>query len=267
MQILAIMKPSALMLTIGTLAACGGGGGGPAVTDAPTLGDVNSTATSSLVATVLDANAGTVAAETGNLNRSENTGQIGGLSGALSADRTRIEVIGGGAVTFSDAGDGFAARFDAARPGTTTSGIAGIATAAGDLPGGSATYSGDTVITATSGTDLFELTGTADITADFGRGDVTTVLSDLSGVQIEGGGTQAPVAVSDAGTLTLRGSAIGGARFSGGTAALTSEVLSLAGDETVAVEGAFFGPAAEQAGGVFAITGGETKIFGDFLAE
>ena len=252
-----------------TLAACGGGGGsngGDPMVDAPTFGDADSVASSARVATILDANAQTVTSSTGQLNRSANTGTIGDLSGTLSADRSSIALSDGGAVTFADPGDGFATRF-AADTDTPTIGIAGIATATGDLPGGSASYIGDTVITATNGTDLYELTGVSEITATF-AGDtpsVTTVLSDLAGTRQPA--LAAAQSVADAGTLTLTGSEIDGATFSGGTAALDSDVLSLSGDETVSVAGAFFGPEADQAGGVFAITGGETQVFGDFLAE
>lgn len=259
------------MLAIGTLAACGGGGGGggAAVIDAPTFGDIESTANSSLVAVILNPSTGTVAADTGRLNRADDTGNIGGLSGSLSDDRSQINLNGGGAITFAGEADSFAVRFDAAQGGTTTLGIAGIPTASSDLPSGSATYTGDTVITATSGTDLFELTGSAEIMASFGAGDpsVTTTLSDLSGNRLPDSGTSAAETIADAGTLTFSGSAIDGSRFTGGTAALTSDVLFLTGSETVGLEGAFYGPNGEEAGGVFAITGGETVIFGDFLAD
>lgn len=261
----------ALSLAGATLAACGGGGGGDGgggapVVDAPTFGDVNSVASAALVATILDPDAQTVTATTGQLNRSANTGTIGELSGTLSADRSTITLSGGGVVTFADPGDGFATRFDADTT-TPTIGIAGIATAAGDLPSGTASYTGDTVITATNGTDIYELTGVAEITATFAGDDpsVTTELSDLAGTRQPV--LAAPQTVADVGTLTLSGSAIDGATFSGGTAALSSDVLSLSGDETVSVAGAFFGPDAAQAGGVFAITGGETQVFGDFLGE
>lgn len=269
MQILTTLKSSALLLAIGTLAACGGGGGGggEAVVNAPTFGDVDSTANSNLVALILNPSTEAVTPDTGSLNRGDGTGNIGGLSGTLSDDRSQINLTGGGVITFSGDTDAFAVRFDASQDGTTTQGIAGIATSSSDLPSGSASYSGDTVITATSGTDVFELTGTAEITASFGASDpsVTTTLSDLSGLRLPA--LSAAETVADAGTLTLNGSAIDGSRFTGGTAELDSDVLSLAGSETVDLEGAFYGPSGEEVGGVFAITGGETQIFGDFLAN
>lgn len=269
MRDLTALKSTGLVLAIGTLAACGGGGGGgggPTVVDAPTFGDVDSVANSALVVNVLDASAGTVAADTGRLNRADNTGELGGLTGTLSADRTRIALDDGGAVIFDDPGDNFAVRFEAARPSGTTTGIAGIATALADLPTGTANYTGDTVLSAVTGDTVFDLTGTATITADFaGDAGVTTVLSDLSGTRQPL--LAAAVPVTEVGTLTLSGSVIDGARFSGGSAALTSDVLSLSGDETVDVSGAFYGPDGGEAGGVFAITGGETDIFGDFLGE
>jgi hypothetical protein len=267
MQLLKLVKPTTVTLTLGVLAACGGGGGTPAVVDAPTFGDTESAASSRLAAVVLDAAAGTVAADTGRLNRGENTGNIGGLSGTLSADRSRINLTGGGAVEFTGEADAFAARFTAAQGAVNTLGIAGIATTSTDLPGGEATYTGDTVITAQSGTDVYELTGVANITAAFG-GDtptVTTALTALAGDKQPALG--AIEAVADAGALTISGSAITGTGFNGGTAELTSIILALSGDETVSVQGAFYGPGADEVGGVFIIEDGTTRIFGDFLAD
>lgn len=267
MEIRTVLKSSGLLLAIGALAACGGGGGGgPSVANAPTFGDVMSDTSAGLVVNVLDANAGTVAADSGRLDRAENLGEIGGLSGILSADRTRIDLADGGAVIFTTVDDRFAVRFDAAQPGITTSGIAGVVTATSDLPGGTATYTGDTELTARTATDVFDLRGTATITADFvGEAEVTTVLSDLSGVQQPA--LAAATNVTDVGTLTLSGSRIAGGLFSGGTATLSSDVFTLTGEETVAVSGAFYGPGGAEAGGVFAITGGATDIFGDFIAD
>lgn len=260
------LKRATLLLVIGPLAACGGGGGGQMMTEDPTLGDMNVATTSDLVASVLDANAGTVTLETGELDRGDNSGSIGDLNGILSADRTRIALDDGGAVTFSGSLDTFAARFEA-QTGTPTQGIVGIVTAASEIPNATATYAGDTVITAQNGTDLYELTGAASITATFGAANprVTTVLSDLAGVRQPA--LEAPVTIDDAGTLTLSGSVIDGAQFTGGTAELTSDVLTLTGDETVDVAGAFYGPEGAEVGGVFAITDGDTTFFGDFLGN
>lgn len=265
MQILTILKSSAVVLTTGTLAACGGGGGGgAAVIDAPTFGDLESTANSNLVALVLNPSTESVAVDTGTLNRGDGTGSIGGLTGTLSADRSEINIAGGGAITFEPNEDGFAVRFDAAQTGSNTLGIAGIATAASDLPSGTATYAGDTVLTVQNGVDLYDVAGVANVTAAFGADTptVTTTLTDLAATAQ----TDTPD-VADLGVVTLTGSAIDGVRFSGGTATVTSDIIALSGDETVDLEGAFYGPDGGEVGGVFTVIDGDVRIFGDFLAD
>ena len=264
------------------LMACSGGGGGvidppvdggdppvdggdPPVVLAP-FGDAASTEAADLIALSLDANAGTVTNETGTLNRTGNTIAFGSIDGTISDDRTGVDLTNG-AVTFDGDADAFAVRFDAAQGTTNTLGVIGVAADPATLPSGTATYTGDTVITAQSGTDLFELDGTATITANFGAGtpNVTTALTALSG-------TRQPAAaaiedVADAGSLTITGSTISGSGFSGGTATLDSTVLSLSGSETTALEGAFYGTDGAEAGGVFIIEDGTTRIFGDFLGD
>ena len=270
MQTYKFMKSSVILVSFGVLAACGGGGGngGDAVVDAPSFGDVESTANSALAAVILDSSNNSVTADTGRLDRTAGTGSLGGLSGQLSDDRTQID-LPNGRVSFDAAEDAFSARFTVAAGDTNTLGIVGIATSAADLPSGTATYAGDTILTATSGTDLFDLTGTATVTAEFGASSptVTTALTDLAGTQEVEGGTSAPETVADAGSLTISGSAISGAAFSGGSAELTSDVLALSGDADVNVEGSFYGPDGSEVGGVFIIDDGDTKIFGDFLAD
>ncbi len=267
MQTLLTLKASALGVSAClTLAACGGGGGGALVQDAVPFQDTTSIDVSTLTALSLNAADASVASETGSLDRAGNTLSFGGLSGTVAADRASV-ALADGAVTFEGGADAAAVRFDAAQGSVTTSGIIGVATDQAALPSGSATYTGDTVITAISDRDVFELDGTATIAADFGAAtpNVTTTLSGLSG-------SRQPVlgdaeAVADAGTLTITGSTISGAGFSGGTAALTSSVLALSGSETVALEGAFFGVDATEVGGVFIIDDADVRIFGDFLGD
>jgi hypothetical protein len=265
MTTLNFLKSCALMMAVGTLSGCGGGGA--AVVDAPTFGDMDSTASSPLVAVVLNASAGTVTADQGRLDRRDNKGTIGGLSGELSADRSEID-LKNGAITLDGEAGAYSARFALEAGPLNTLGIVGIATAASALPSGTATYSGDTILTATSGSAIYELNGTADVVAGFGSGtpSVTTTLSDLSGT-MQGSSLDIATDVADVGTLVLAGSAISGAAFNGGTAELTSDVLALSGSEKVVLRGAFFGPDAGEVGGAFIIKDGTTQIFGDFLAD
>ena len=265
------MKPIFLARTIiccvalSALSACGGGGGGasgsPSAPPAPIPGDVL------LSAVVLNASAGTVSVQAGRLNEINSTGNLGGLSGTLSNNGRGIALNGGGAVEFAGAASAGPVRFTAAQGATNTIGIAGIITPASELPAGQTVYRGNTVITAQSDNDLFELTGNATITADFGGGapSVTTSLTGLSGTRQPAIGAIQPV--SNAGSLTLNGSTISGATFRDGTASLASSVLSLSGGEAVNVSGAFYGENGSDVGAVFFIDDGATKIFGDFVAN
>ncbi|MEO1650607.1 MAG: transferrin-binding protein-like solute binding protein [Pseudomonadota bacterium] len=252
-------------LALITLAACGGGGGTGAQ-DAVAFQDAVETSSSSITVLGLNAAASVVARETGTLDREANTLTYGSLSGTLLEDRSGVD-LDDGAITFDGEADAAAVRFEATQGTTNTIGVIGVTTAADSLPTGTATYTGDTVLTAVAGTDVFELTGVANVTAEFDA-DTPTVTTALSGLS----GTRQPVLgaaedVADAGTLTISGSEISGAGFSGGEATLDSTVLTLSGDETVAVEGSFFGVDADEVGGVFVVDDDETRIFGDFLAD
>lgn len=261
------------------LAACGGGGGGDVVEDV-TVGDVadspdtgsDPVTTPEVVAdgriTILslDASAPALSRESGTLDLDTGAVQFGTAAGALSADRLRVTVTDG-VVRFDDPASTASNRYDATLGGETRTGVVGLTPSVDRLPGGTATYSGDAVLTATAGTTLFELTGTADVTARFGAATptVTTEITGLQGTQQSAVG--APVAVANAGSLTLSGAEISGTGFSGGDAALSSPVLSLSGGARLSLEGAFLGVDADEAGGVFVIDDGATQIFGDFLAE
>ena len=263
-----------------TLAACGGGGtdgggggggGGATFSDDIAFGDITSTDSANLIVLSLDASADSnisaVTSETGTLNRQGNTLSFGSVSGTISDDRTSVD-LANGLITLEAAAENFAVRFDTSQDGKNTLGIVGVASRTADLPSVSVTYTGDTVITVVSGTDVFDLTGTAAITADFGAAtqNVTTELTDLSGTRQPATGDQ-QVDVFNVGSLTIAGSTVNGSTFSGGTATLDSEEFSLSGAVPTALEGAFYGPAGVEVGGVFVIEDGSTRIFGDFLGN
>lgn len=182
-----------------TLAACGGGGGGTdgggggggggaTFSDDIAFGDITSTDSANLIVLSLDASAdaniSAVTSETGTLNRQGNTLSFGSVSGTISDDRTSVD-LANGLITLDGDAVNFAARFDAAQGDINTLGIVGVASQTADLPSVSVTYTGDTVLTVVSGTDVYDLTGTAAITADFGAAtqSVTTELTGLSGTR------------------------------------------------------------------------------------
>ena len=111
--------------------------------------------------------------------------------------------------------------------------------------------------------------GTATIAANFGTDRATTTLSNLDGTQANG--ITATTNVSDLAVVTITDSIISGAAFSEGTTTVTSTTLSaLSAAPSVSVNGAFFGPIGQEAGGVIALDDtatGNLRIFGDFIAQ
>ncbi|MEJ8559958.1 transferrin-binding protein-like solute binding protein [Yoonia sp. GPGPB17] len=244
------------------LTACGGGNSGLPDVDQTFAG---ATAAVPVSASVLNAATASVSSQTGTLDDAALTFAFAGLLGAINPDRTQIILTNGGQVTLDPAGDGYATRFSSApQGGPATRGIIGIA--ATDVPiDGTATYTGDTRINAVVGTDLYDLTGNAEVAIDFAGGRVTTTLDALSGTVLN------PVtgssAVLDAGTLTIADAMISNSGFSGGVTTATGAPLALSEDATTALNGQFFGPQANEAGGTFAIIDTEKIIYGDFLAD
>ena len=245
------------------LTACGGGGGDDVVQG---VDDLQTTGSAAITVLSLDAASVETDQETGTLDFANGTLSIGGETWTANADRTRV-TSGNDVVTFDGSLDTDPRRFTAAIGSQTTRGIAGLAPEAGNLPTGTATYAGYAVVTATAEAEIFELTGDVRVTADFGAASpvVTTEISGLSGTRQAL--LAAPTTIADAGSLTISGAPMLGNGFSGGTAVVTSPVFALSGDATTSLDGAFLGADAEAVGGVFAIAGGDTRIFGDFVAE
>jgi hypothetical protein len=260
------LAPLALTL----LAACGGGGAEPD----PTLfafADPNATGTAALTATSLDSAARSTEGLSGTLDYDAGSFALGGLTGAIDEDRTEVSLTGGGLVTLTPAGTSFAVFFDATPDDADrTIGTLGVTTPAGEMPdSGTVSYSGTSQVTLQDDVTIYDLTGSASVVADFGSRTVTTTVSGLSGSQTTG--LTPPVAVSDVAEIRFTGSSLSGTTFSGGTASLTSDsVASLSGGAISSLDGAFYGPAAEEAGAAFVIddsTGGTVTAFGVLLVE
>ncbi len=265
------------MIALLALTACNSGGGATAVSpgtvnpSALSFADAATTGTVPLSFASLNAANNTTTSGTGSLDRTSGDASIAGLSGNVDAARRLMQITSGGQVALTANPGRFAVRYQASPQGTqTTTGVVGVSTLASDMPtSGSATYSGDTQLSAQVGTSLYELTGTAAIAASFGSGGtVTTTLSGLSGQRIPT--VAAASSVSNVGTITLSGASVSGTGFAGGTSATTGSTLALSGTQTTSVSGQFFGPQATEAGGVFVIndtTGGGPLIQGDFLGN
>jgi hypothetical protein len=103
--------------------------------------------------------------------------------------------------------------------------------------------------------------GTAALNANFGSGNVTGTLSQMRYFTAPGYESWNDVSIN--GTLT------GGTnRFSGTTAAATAPgtAFSLSASATGRVDGAFYGPAAQNAGAVWSLSDGTRSALGTFIA-
>jgi hypothetical protein len=132
-------------------------------------------------------------------------------------------------------------------------------TPAGAMPTtGTATYTGGAVGLATNGTATFGLVGTSNVTADFGNRNVSGTLT-LTAQDNTGN------ALGAWNTLAFSNAAIAPAsnKFAGTIASTSNSALTpnaVSGN----VQGAFFGPTANEVGGVFAVAGGTTRAVGAF---
>ncbi len=140
------------------------------------------------------------------------------------------------------------------------------------MPTGTVTanYTGTTNFVIIDGDALYDLTGAAAVTADFGAGELDATFTSLDGTQTDG--LSAPAAVSDVGTVTLNDAVISGNTFSGGTAEFASTEIAtgLSGSETVESAGGFYGPDAGEVGGVMLVddtTDGSLLLLGSFVAD
>jgi hypothetical protein len=257
------------ILAFGALAACGGST--TVVTSATTpalaaFNDATSQQSAALAAASLDATARTTTGLTGTLNRAANTAIIGTLTGTINASRTDVALTGGGTVTLLPGANTYSARYIATpTTGNRTLGVTGAATPTASLPTGTATMTGPATVTIQNGTLLFDLMRDASIAANFGTGRVTTTLNGLDGDVSNGG------SVVDAATITITGSPIITNTFSGGTISMTSNTIApLTAAAVTSVNGTFFGPSGQEAGGVILVDDtatGNVRIFGDFIGK
>jgi hypothetical protein len=115
---------------------------------------------------------------------------------------------------------------------------------------GSATYTGPTFGMGATGTNLFALSGSIRIDADFAGQDVTSTISDIATKSIDSGASGTLADLSGSGNIT------------GNNYATTLSGGALSG----ALTGTFYGPNAEETAGVWAVSGGSTTAVGSFDA-
>jgi hypothetical protein len=163
-------------------------------------------------------------------------------------------------------------RFFRAEPlsGDPVFGVLGFPSAPGDLPGsGRISFTGAAEVLAADATRLYTLDGTAFVVADFGGRQVRIELRDLRGTA-EGisPGNTGTVAVPGGGRITVDGSAISGAGFSGGRASGEGLPFGItASADASGTSGGFFGPGADEVAGRVVVIDGDVEVLGSFAAD
>ncbi|PUB09953.1 transferrin-binding protein-like solute binding protein [Yoonia sediminilitoris] len=268
-------------LALSSLVACGGGGGGGGGDADPSqlpryvdLADATSTQTSGLVSHQLNPATITVALREGTFIRADNSFTLGDLAGRIDAARKTVTLDGGGTITLEDGDTSFVAMYTA-EPfvGNPTVGVVGVSTEARDLPvSGSVSYAGSSQIVIIDGSALYELRGSTQAAATFqdGGGDVDITFADLNGTR---SGPGDPADVTNVARIQIDNAMIANGGFTGGTATLTSTQITttLSGSEVVTTSGGFYGPRADEIGGVFVIDDtqdeGSLSLQGSFVAN
>ncbi len=272
----------ALALLTG-LAACGGGGdGGPQTVF--TYQTFNSTVPgdSTVRAVGFDRDSGGLVIDLenlrGTLTRDTDALDIAGL--IVDANGRSGNTWSDGTTTVSPSNAAaFTGTYDFLIPVTVTRGglsdtfLVGVATRHQDLPGGSATFSGQSAVGGVltgggSGASGFEAVGDLTLSADFTSGLVDVVMESLSGAGVPFD----KVTLSDLAILNGAGDAIFADAAGSGIEMTSGGVViqPLGTIDDFAATGSFFGgdgngPA--EAGGTFYAEGPDGQIFGIFVAD
>lgn len=278
---------------LGLLAGCGGGGGGgqsflPSGAGYQTLASAEAV-TSTLAAVALRTPedvpevaiaraVGTLRHDSGALSLQDDLfaflSQGGPDAGGRWSDGARaslrtVELSGAPALDYAAVGEQI---YAAAGQSFTLLGVYGIATEAGDMPGGgTGRFTGVATGAVTSPLGGGRLDGRARVTADFGAGSVDVTIDALRGSD-PNSGLPAPLPIDE---IRLRGMTISGTGYGGGTISTFDEgvALDLAGPGARQDSaGQFFGfdtgtGGPDETGGAFFREGNNTLVQGVFVAD
>lgn len=238
------------------LSACGGGS-----TSAVSYNTLTSTtpATTTIQTLALDTSTKSTSATASTYDNAAQTFQAN--SNTISADTA----------TLTSGLDYVASVAAASASAAGTTQLAAVQTQTSDMPTtGTATFNGSARANVNDGTNIYEGTMTAAITANFATNDVDIALSNLSaaGAQqtvIAGGATSAYTPTGSE-TIDLENATIAGAAISGGTTASTAgwgtagAATALTGALTIDHTGVFAGPSAAEVAGVAYVEGATNGI-------
>jgi len=263
------MRFTVLALVAPVLAGCGGGdGGGSGITVPPDnttytqLASTTATTPTQLRFLGTTSDAGRTNGNGGSFAHNTNTISGGQFAGTINNGRTEIDLNAGGRALLSNPGTTeFVRVFQTEGSGTPLFGVVGQATAAGGVPtGGSTTYNGHIDVTVADGNTVDTLSGNARITASWNSGQVDSTFNSF-----QRGNTDV------SGSITIDNARVSGNAFTGGSLSTTGDTFDLQGGARLdGTRGEFFGPAANEVGGVLVINGtgsGTPRIIGVFSAD
>jgi hypothetical protein len=183
--------------------------------------------------------------------------------GSLDSGRTVISMASGSIMLTNPAGTEFMRLFDGTIGGMNHFGAMGQETIVAEIPvGGGATYNGVVIMTVANEEGNYSLTGDARIAVDWLNNDVDTRFEGLSGQQND----ESIGSVN--GTLSMINATLDGNGFSGGMLSRSGTIFATDDDSrTLDLAGQFFGPNADEVGGVFVLNANDLNVRAVFAAE
>ena len=246
------MKRSISLLALGFATACSGGGGGADKIYEP----LDGTGTSSLATTVSGA--------TVSLDRDASTLTFNGDEGQISADGETVTFESGATMSLTGTDNEYSRLFvlSGDEPGF---GAFGESTAGRDIPNGSASFDGSSILVVSAPEGVFDLTGDVTAEVEFGE-EASVTFENLSGTRSDG--LSAPSSIDDFGTVEVIGIDVSDSSLSGGATSITTDETSVFDDViNGGVNGILFGPNAEEVGGSIEATGNGGALTGGFVAS
>ena len=256
------IRPLCLLSVLVVLSACGGGSGGDG---GQTGGGEDMDGSGPTVGTYTQISA----AQTGQpldfrvVSISNDQSDVLNIMGSLDSGRTVISVAGGSIMLTNPAGTEFMRLFDGTVAGINQFGTVGQETIVADIPvGGDATYNGVVFMTVANEEGNYSLTGDARIAVDWLNNGVDTRFDGLSGQRND----ESIGSVS--GTLSMINATLTGNGFSGGMLSRSGTIFATDDDpRTLDLAGQFFGPNADEVGGVFVLNANDLNVRAVFAAE
>lgn len=275
-----VFQYSALCV-VNALASCGGGESSPSPSEVaiyPSLETTTIDATSELISIVPSSN-GVLTVTSGELTGTSGQVVLGSRTGELNSATGEVVFNDGSVLQLRNAPTEFVRIHDFQNFSADAGfGVIGAQTHATDLPSREATYSlqDGGIVAVNAGTSFYSLQGDVRLVVDFEDyqdNSLTLEIDGLDGQVFTQNGEETQV--FDVLDLTITNVSVENGTFSGGDLQFdinetNGDLSPLSGEETLLLEGGFFGPEGIEVGGAFTIDdtldGGSMIVTGAFVA-